>query len=1402
MKFTECKNLEIVNCNYRKLSEKGKKIEKQNQLASNSNRKISFSTAMKIVALCLIIVALTCAILWCAWTYLLVDIESLVSFDGLPEYAPMLVRAGIIAMIVLIAAGILFTGISLILSAHKRQAKEMSVYTDDILLATTIENRTIGNLKISGGGDPVPYLARYVSFSLDALNPDGKTAVPFKSTESSWKLILLPEVFKTIIDVGNKTIYGPYIGKGVELSATIDNAYVKECLKSKELERELESAKIQYEADKNRQRTQIANLQQDNNSLTQKLKESEKTCEIAIANGESVRQQLEETVASNVQERARRDKEYADIHQRVGRAEAECTAIKQSYDQLSKKHTGLKDNYNKLVIEKRDLQLAAERKEQDSKREAADSNKILKDTQSALNEANSRAEDLSDKYKCLKGELETLRSVYNDTVSSKQEQEQVTNELKIRLEETSATLSLVKEMLDGALNERDTLKREYNQLLTSKDELNKQLLESNQSTSVRIADIHKKNEDERSALNERLQSVTRELKEENTRNDKLSTDYENLSKSHAALEAEHRRITEGLAEKTAENEEQKEQLLHLSKKYESSQEKNKELTQLYDKILQEKNSLAETGDARLAAMTVAMQAIEKDFNDLREDYENITELQKKTNAEAQARTKEIDILTKELAATKDALKNEAERAANAEIRCESIEEKHKATLSAKESLEKQLSAQKTDGEKATATLNKLLEDERAAHTNEIDAYNRRLADTNNELTASRDREESLQEKYERVCDNYEDAQSKIDVLERENAEAKALAEKLTSNAKSDSEKLIIEHQKELENISAKLAAAEKIARENKEAYSALKSDHDTMTKELQEARDINAALDKQIATEREENEHAIMLLNQVSADERLLYEKNVEELNRVAAEERLAYEAKTEELMAQFEAERTEAQAKIKELNAHIEKERADNADTLTANKNELQKSTTLLEQVREQLANEQIQNKKLKEEMKLTITNQRAAEEKYTQETRERDAKINELDKRCASLSGSLKEHKEVKAAYSELQGSHAKLREEHNDLTASNAELRKLVERTAAERDSKAKELEDSQEKRMEESETLIKKIDQLSTQKKELESSIAKKDDVIKRFQHASKVDREHYRNVEEQYELAVNNNRDLQKENAELRTEVRKSKANAEAIEIQKRELASRDEAIELLTRQKGILEQSLNEELVTKDKLAKLEAEKTATIEQLEGERDFAISSLNSLQIEYQRVKSDADKLEDANSTIEEQKKAIASKDEEIATRTKSEKELQAKLTEMEKDARSLQQSNGDLKARNKHLTEENQSLNNSVATLTENSRATQEAHDRVSNEIVALRKKCNSLQEYASSLQFQLEQVQDDNKSLTEECEKAKKEKEIALRNQVNADDHEANFRRIMKERELYIQKAREDARKGSEGKR
>ena len=354
MKFIEVKDLEIVNCNYLKLKEKRASIEEKNKKIKAENRKRSSSTALSVAIFTLTMLGTTGLLMWVMWDRLLRGVENTALFAQYEMLNPMAFKVMVEIIIVVLCGALYSTGLTLMFANKQVNKTPLLPYGDDILLASVLENRIVGNLNIECGGTNVPYISRSATFSLDTIDAAETNALTFKSSEKQWVVVLLPGLFKTIIDVGGRIIYRPYADEN-EVVDSVENAYIHEKMQKRVLEEKFFLLQEKYDQDTKKSREQLNLSKKEIVILETNLQEARRALENIRTEKERSEEALREAQRRLAASDNDRELELREQQKTADETNRNFIFLQQSYNGLKDNYEELKLQYNKKVEENKSL---------------------------------------------------------------------------------------------------------------------------------------------------------------------------------------------------------------------------------------------------------------------------------------------------------------------------------------------------------------------------------------------------------------------------------------------------------------------------------------------------------------------------------------------------------------------------------------------------------------------------------------------------------------------------------------------------------------------------------------------------------------------------------------------------------------------------------------------------------------------------------------------------------------------------------------------------------------------------------------------------------------------------------------------------------------------------------------
>ena len=354
MKFIEVKNLEIVNCNYLKLKEKRAAIEERNREIKAENKKRSSSATVSVAALTLAMLGTTGVLMWLIWDRVLRGIENTAFFAQYDMLDPMAFKIVVELIIVVLCGAFYTTGLTLMFANKRVNKTPLIPYSDDILLAAVLENRIVGNLEVECGGSNIPYISRAVTFSIDTIDAEETNALTFKSSEKQWVIVLLPGLFKTIIDVGGRIIYRPYVNEN-EVVDSVENAYIHEKMQKRALEEKYSALQEKYTYDLKRSREQSGLDKKEIAALEANLQETRRELENARTEKERAKESLKDAQKRLAAFDSDKETAFQEQQKVTNEAKQNLITLQQSYNELKGNHDDLKLRYNKKIEENKTL---------------------------------------------------------------------------------------------------------------------------------------------------------------------------------------------------------------------------------------------------------------------------------------------------------------------------------------------------------------------------------------------------------------------------------------------------------------------------------------------------------------------------------------------------------------------------------------------------------------------------------------------------------------------------------------------------------------------------------------------------------------------------------------------------------------------------------------------------------------------------------------------------------------------------------------------------------------------------------------------------------------------------------------------------------------------------------------
>lgn len=249
MKFAEWKNIDIVNCDFNKLTHQKTEIEERNKKIKKQNKQLIILEIVAIALLTLFVLAVGTASTLVVWTELQFNAENTPGFflQFFPGIDPVWIKWIVIAAIILLCLTALYLAITLITVRTDKKKKPLELLPESVYFAIVADNNKLGNFNQAPVRIDVPFAVQNTSFSFDAVNDDETEFYSFASAPGKWKTVLMPGIYKTIINVEDLIVYVPYVGTGDSL----EDLYMQEKLKRIKLEEQLKNINTTHESKQN-----------------------------------------------------------------------------------------------------------------------------------------------------------------------------------------------------------------------------------------------------------------------------------------------------------------------------------------------------------------------------------------------------------------------------------------------------------------------------------------------------------------------------------------------------------------------------------------------------------------------------------------------------------------------------------------------------------------------------------------------------------------------------------------------------------------------------------------------------------------------------------------------------------------------------------------------------------------------------------------------------------------------------------------------------------------------------------------------------------------------------------------------------------------------------------------------
>lgn len=398
MNFVENKDLEIVNCDYKRLIEKKHAIDAANKKIKKENRRAKVSIVLGVIFFTLLVLAASGILMWLIWDSLR-EIENYSFFDNYPEKAPLIFKIITEAIAIVLCTSLYATGLSAVTAGKRNTKTPLVPIGDDVAIALLTEKGTVGNFKTMCGGLNVPYLSRPVRLSFDVLNEEGNEITSFRNSEDEWVIVLLPGLFRIIVDVAGRIIYQPYIDEGQEVH-TLEDAYLYEKIQVRHCTARIKELEARIASEQRQHKDDLDLAHKETAMVETKLKNTQK----ALADSQK---HLEDVVTDNTGKIV----EIKTLKESVKKLNNEKTILLNDASSAKTNYLDLENLYTQEIEAKKEAQRKLEKAEGEAKVFRDELNRLSIEAERRVREKEAECrESLADE----KAELVRLRQALED----------------------------------------------------------------------------------------------------------------------------------------------------------------------------------------------------------------------------------------------------------------------------------------------------------------------------------------------------------------------------------------------------------------------------------------------------------------------------------------------------------------------------------------------------------------------------------------------------------------------------------------------------------------------------------------------------------------------------------------------------------------------------------------------------------------------------------------------------------------------------------------------------------------------------------------------------------------------------------------------------------------------------